>query len=209
MQRQNDDAIRYVAIGDSYSIGEGATPQQAWPQLLADDLTANGVATTLVANPGKTGWTTQQAIDNELPILQTSDPDFVTIMLGVNDYVQGVSADTFQQHLKLILDQSIALVGANRVVVLTIPDYTVTPTGKLFGDPVTNTIGIQKFNDIIRELADAQAVTVIDLFPTSQALGTDTTLVATDGLHPSAKAYAAWERLIYPLVLPLLQLKTK
>lgn len=205
----NNDTIRYVAIGDSYSIGEGATAQQAWPQLLADDLTTNGIATTLVANPGKTGWTTQQAIDYELPVLQASDPDFVTILLGVNDYVQGVSTDTFQQHFQLILDQSIALVGANHVVVLTIPDYTVTPTGQHFGDPVTHVIGIQKFNDIIKQLAADQSVQVIDLFPTSQAMETDATLVAADGLHPSAKAYAVWERLIYPIVLPLLQLKSK
>lgn len=209
MQTQNDDTIRYVAIGDSYSVGEGATPAQAWPQLLADDLTTNGVPTTLVTNPGKTGWTTQQAIDNELPVLQASDPDFITILLGVNDYVQGVPANTFRNNFKLILDQAITLVGAKRVVVLTIPDYTVTPTGALFGDPATNVAGIQVFNTIISELANDQAVLVIDLFPTSQAMGTDNTLVASDGLHPSAKEYALWERLIFPVVLPLLQLKSK
>ncbi len=201
--------VRYVAIGDSYSVGEGATPAEAWPQLLADHLSADGIPTTLVANPGKTGWTTQQAIDHELSVLQTSDPDFVTILLGVNDYVQGVSVDIFRGNFKLILDQAVALVGVNRVIVLTIPDYTITSTGQQFGDPVTNAIGIQQFNSIIRELSTAQNVTVIDLFPISQAMGTDTTLVAPDGLHPSAQEYAIWEGLIYQVVLPLLQLNSK
>src|SRR6266436_1157639 len=85
--------IRYVAIGDSYSIGEGASPNESWPALLTRHLNAQGVHVDLVANPSRTGWTTQQAIDLELPIFLGSKPNFGTLQIGVNDWVQGIDAE--------------------------------------------------------------------------------------------------------------------
>ena len=190
--------VRYVAIGDSYTIGEGATPAQAWPQLLANHLTREGLTTELIANPGRTGWTTQQAIDYELPVLQTSDANFVTILLGSNDYVQGVSSETFKARFSFIVDQTINQVGAERVIILTIPDFSVTPVGKQFAKKFG---GPAKFNSIIEQIAHERNLPVIDLFTPSQAMGQDPTLVAPDGLHPSAKMYAEWEILMYNVVL--------
>src|SRR5437868_3392847 len=82
--------IRYVAIGDSYTIGEGAEPREAWPVLLTKHLQANGIDIDLVANPSRTGWTTLNAIDRELPVFVQEKPTFATLMIGVNDWVQGV-----------------------------------------------------------------------------------------------------------------------
>src|SRR5437879_8337748 len=90
------EKIRYVAIGDSYSIGEGASPNESWPALLAQHLSEKGVHVDLVANPSRTGWTTQQAIDRELPIFRQMQPNFATLQIGVNDWVQGVNEETFR-----------------------------------------------------------------------------------------------------------------
>src|SRR5712692_9201248 len=90
--------IRYAAIGDSYSIGEGASPDESWPALLTRHLNAQGLHVDLVANPSRTGWTTQQAIDLELPIFLGLKPNFATLQIGVNDWVQGVDAETFRKH---------------------------------------------------------------------------------------------------------------
>ncbi len=75
--------IRYVAIGDSYSIGDGASPNESWPARLTRHLNAQGLPVDLVANPSRTGWTTQQAIDRELPVLVNMAPNFATLQIGV------------------------------------------------------------------------------------------------------------------------------
>jgi acyl-CoA thioesterase-1 len=77
--KADNQKIRYAAIGDSYSIGEGATPNESWPAILTRHLKENGLHVDLVANPSVTGWTTQQAIDRELPIFVQSKPTFATL----------------------------------------------------------------------------------------------------------------------------------
>src|SRR5438270_6257284 len=81
------EPIRYVAIGDSYSIGEGATPNESWPAVMTQHLNEKGLHVDLVANPSRTGWTTKDAIDRELPIFIKSNPTFATLLIGVNDWV--------------------------------------------------------------------------------------------------------------------------
>src|SRR6266705_1287050 len=91
------EKIRYVAIGDSYSIGEGASPNDSWPALLTRHLNDKGLHVDLVANPSRTGWTTQQAIDRELPVFVAAKPNFATLQIGVNDWVQGVDENSFRK----------------------------------------------------------------------------------------------------------------
>src|SRR6266699_5408790 len=105
----DEEKIRYVAIGDSYSIGEGASPNESWPALLTRHLNDNGLHVDLVANPSRTGWTTQQAIDRELPIFVESKPDFATLQIGVNDWVQGIDAETFRKNFTYLVDQMLAM----------------------------------------------------------------------------------------------------
>src|SRR5437879_11516428 len=99
------EKIRYVAIGDSYSIGEGASPNDSWPALLTRHLNARGLHVDLVANPSRTGWTTQQAIDHELPIFVAAKPNFATLQIGVNDWVQGVDENSFRQRFTFLADR--------------------------------------------------------------------------------------------------------
>src|SRR5216117_3923698 len=87
--------IRYAVIGDSYSCGEGASPNESWPALLTQQLKAQGLDVDLVSNPSVTGWTTKDAIDKELPKFVNSSPNFATLLIGVNDWVQGIDETTF------------------------------------------------------------------------------------------------------------------
>src|SRR5438128_9932945 len=109
-----EDRIRYVPIGDSYSIGEGASPNESWPALLAQHLSEKGVHVDLVANPARTGWTTQQAIDRELPIFRQMQPNFATLQIGVNDGVQGVNEGRLHKRFVLLVDQIVELLLSNQ-----------------------------------------------------------------------------------------------
>src|SRR5438132_13641181 len=103
------DKIRYAVIGDSYSCGEGAKPNEAWPILLTQHLKAQGLDVDLVSNPSVTGWTTKDAIDKELPKFIRSNPTFATLLIGVNDWVQGVDETAFRNRFSYLLDQMLAV----------------------------------------------------------------------------------------------------
>jgi lysophospholipase L1-like esterase len=204
--RASGEEIRYVAIGDSYSIGEGATPEESWPALLARHLTAEGINTALVANPSVTGWTTQQAIDHELSVFRAAKPTFATLLIGVNDWVQGVSARTFRNNLCYLIDQMLAILPTkDRLLVVTIPDFSVTPKGPKYARGRNISEGIASFNEIIMEEAMRRGLRTVNIFEVSKSMHSDATLVAVDGLHPSAKAYAQWERVIFPKAFELLK----
>jgi acyl-CoA thioesterase I len=197
--------IRYAVIGDSYSIGEGATEQESWPAQLARHLTASGTDTVLVANPARTGWTTQQAIDDELPVWRAARPDFASVQIGVNDWVQGVDAKTFHLRLAMLLDEMQKILpDTNRIFLVTIPDFSVTPTGAMYSGGRDIAAGITGFNNIIKQEAAARGLKVVDIFELSRKMAGDATLIAPDGLHPSAKEYAAWEEMIFPVAKKLL-----
>jgi lysophospholipase L1-like esterase len=195
---------RYVALGDSYAIGEGVPPEDAWPSLLVEHLRREGIGIELVANPSVTGWTSAQLIEHELPVLEDSDATFVTVLIGVNDWVQGAEEGTFRANLRVILDRvQSALPDPRNVVLLTIPDFSVTPTGGQYARGRDITAGIAGFNEVIASVARDRDVPLVDLFPLSRQL-TSAEFVAEDGLHPSAAAYARWEELVFPVALRML-----
>ena len=204
-EKTDQQRIRYVAIGDSYSIGEGASANESWPALLTRHLNAQGLHVDLVANPSRTGWTTQQAIDRELPIFIESKPNFATLQIGVNDWVQGVDENSFRRRFTVLADRMLeALPNKNRLLIVTIPDFGVTPTGPRYARGRNISNGIISFNKIIAEEATNRGLRLVDIFELSKKMGTDRSLVATDGLHPSAKAYAEWEKIIFPAAVELL-----
>jgi lysophospholipase L1-like esterase len=201
----NKEKIHYVAIGDSYSIGEGASPNESWPAILTRHLNARGLHVDLVANPSRTGWTTQQAIDRELPIFVKSKPDFATLQIGVNDWVQGVDAETFRKNFTHLVDQMLSVLrDKERLLIVTIPDFGVTPTGPKYARGRNISEGLTRFNQIITKEATKRGLRVVDVFPLSKQMGDDPSLVAADGLHPSAKAYSEWEKITFPVALELL-----
>jgi acyl-CoA thioesterase I len=200
------EKIRYAVIGDSYSCGEGATPKESWPALLTGHLNTQGLQFELVSNPSVTGWTTKDAIDRELPKFVRSNPTFATLLIGVNDWVQGVDESTFRNRFSYLLDQMLAVLpNKKRLLVVTIPDFGVTPTGPKYSRGRNIHEGILQFNQIVTEEARKRGLTVVDIFPLSKKMGQDKSLVAKDGLHPSAKEYAEWEKIIFPAALELLK----
>lgn len=204
-QTNMETEIRYVPVGDSYTKGEGATREESWPVLLTKDLRSHGVVIELVANPSRTGWLTKDVLELELPIFEKSEPNFATLLIGVNDWVQDVGPLTFTKNLQKILDRmQKKLPDPKRLILLTIPDFSVTPTGEIFGEGKDIVGGISSFNNIIKEEADKRDLRMVDVFPLSQEMRFDSALVAPDGLHPSAKAYSEWEKLIFPAAYEVL-----
>ncbi|HTA27010.1 MAG TPA: SGNH/GDSL hydrolase family protein [Bacteroidia bacterium] len=198
--------IKYVALGDSYTIGEGAKTGEAFPDLLVKHLNENGIDITLSANPSVTGWTTQDLIVRELPVFDRTKPDFVTLLIGVNDWVQGVDSASFHKNLTYIIDHVQSLLpDKSKILLITIPDFGVTPTGKMYGEGRDISKGITAFNSIIKSEARKRNLPVADIFPETQKMKDDKDLIAHDGLHPSAKEYALWEKIIYPFAYKLLK----
>lgn len=190
--------LRYAVIGDSYSIGEGASEPESWPALLAVHLTKSGIPLELVSNPARTGWTTRDAIEKELPLFRAARPDFGTFMLGVNDWVQGVEPAIFRANVAELLDAMLeVLPNERRLLVINIPDFSVTPDGPTYARGRDISVGLAGFNAVLTEEAAQRGLSLVDIFPLSKKMGEDPAFVAADGLHPSAKAYAEWEKLIF------------
>lgn len=193
--------IRYVALGDSYTIGQGVNESERWPNLLVNELNKNGIAIELVANPSQTGWTTQHVIDYELPVMIKEDANFVTLLIGVNDYVQGVSSEAFTTNVATILDNILVQVGSpDRVVVITIPDFGVTPAAAYFNTPTSISAGIAEFNTLLTQEATQRNIPVVDIYTLSQGMTKGSNLVLEDGIHPSATEYVQWVKAMYPTV---------
>jgi lysophospholipase L1-like esterase len=203
--KNEQDRTRYAVIGDSYSCGEGATPKESWPALLTQHLNVQGLHVDLVSNPSVTGWTTKDAVDKELPKFVNSNPNFATLLIGVNDWVQGIDETTFRNRFSYLVDQMLAVLpNKKRLLVVTIPDFGVTPTGPKYSRGRNIHEGILRFNQVVTEEARKRGLEVVDIFPLSKQMGHDKSLIAKDGLHPSAKEYAEWEKIIFPVALELL-----
>jgi lysophospholipase L1-like esterase len=194
----DEGIIKYIALGDSYTIGTGAKENEAWPVLLTKHLNDAGIKTELVANPSKNGFSTQNLIDMELPVFDKSGATFVTLLIGVNDWVREVNATTYSKNLIFILDHvQKKLPNKNNILLITIPDFGVTPQGAYFSNDRDVSKGITEFNNIIKAEAKKRGLPIVDIFEVSKQMKDNPELTAKDGLHPSAKEYAVWEKLIF------------
>lgn len=193
--------VLYVALGDSYTIGTGVHPSKAWPSLLAEHLKSDGLNIALV-NLARNGYTTQDLIDKELPVFESVGPNFATLLIGANDCTRGVSLADFKGRLSVSLDRILKVLPSSaRLIVLTIPDFSVTPQGA----PFAKSDDIRRFNAVILDEAQKRGLTVIDLFPVSKKMKDSPDLIAPDGLHPSAKAHLVWEELTFAVVEKILK----
>jgi lysophospholipase L1-like esterase len=197
--------LRYVALGDSYTIGTSVAIAERWPDQLVAALRPGPPTLELVGNLAVNGFTTADVIAVELPAVDQLEPDFVTLLIGVNDVVQGVPEATYRRNVGLILDQLVARVGAGRVLVVTTPDYTVTPAGGDYGDPAAQAAGIRAANAVLSSQAEARDIALVDVYDLSLLAGTNRSLVARDGLHPSGSQYALWVERLVPVVQALLR----
>jgi lysophospholipase L1-like esterase len=195
---------RYVALGDSYTIGTAVEAAERWPEQLVARLASSPRPLELVANLGVDGYTSADVIRDELPRLGDLRPEFVSLLVGVNDVVQGVPEESFRENVERILAELLSRVPAGAIVVVSTPDYTVTPAGADYGNPAERAAGIRVNNSILRELATARSVAWVDIHGLSLGAAADRGLVAADGLHPSGRQYALWVERIAPVVEDLL-----
>jgi lysophospholipase L1-like esterase len=195
-----EGALRYVALGDSYTIGTSVSSAESWPS----QLVARVPELQLVANLGVNGYTSADLIDEELPALPGLHAEFITLMIGVNDVVQGVPETVYRTNIEEILAAMLALVGSDRALCVATPDYTVTPQGGAFGSPAQQRAGIQRVNALLGQACAARGIRFVpEIFEISTA-ATDPSLIAGDGLHPSGAQYTLWVVAIEPVVEELL-----
>lgn len=195
--------IRYLALGDSYTIGESVAENERWPNQLAAMLSGQNLQTevTIIA---RTGWTTAELWQG----IQANPPqgtyDLVSLLIGVNNQYRGYSVDEYREEFRFLLNKSIEYAGgdANRVIVLSIPDWSVTPfaIGRRV-DLISNEIDL--YNVINREETESAGAHYVDITPISRDALEDKSLLAFDGLHPSAQMYKLWVEAALPSVLEI------
>ena len=190
--------MRYVALGDSYTIGTAIPREEAFPEQLVRSRPNLGLE--LVANLGVNGYTTADLIRDELPALNALAPELVTLLIGVNDVVQGIPAVTYESNVVDILGALQARLPPDRIVAIAIPDYTATPAGADYGDPDDQHDAIVADNAIVARLSRERGIAFVDIFDLSLRAAEDRSLVADDGLHPSGRQYGLWVERIAPVV---------
>jgi lysophospholipase L1-like esterase len=192
-------ALRYVALGDTFTFGDGVRQMDRWPNQLVRILRPE-LDLDLVANLSGRSIASHDVIDEQLPELSHLEPMFVTVQVGGNDaclWREG-SVATYRENMATILDAVLGLVDADRVVVLTAPDFTLMPVqpGTCKGVAAEQSARVAELNDTLHEVASERDVAVVDVAPIADRVTLDPTLVATDGAHPSRKQYAGWADLV-------------
>lgn len=196
--------IRYLALGDSYTIGESIPENERWSIQLAELLEQNGHAAevTILA---RTGWTVNELWQG----MQVNPPsgkyDLVSLLIGVNDQYRGLPVDGYREDFRFMLGKAVEYAGGDpkRVIVLSIPDWGVTlfASGR---DPEKIAMEIDAFNVVNREETEKAGAHYIDITPISREAVNDPSLIAEDGLHPSGKMYAMWAEKTLPVALEIL-----
>lgn len=197
-------SLTYLALGDSYTIGQSVETSKSFPKQLASEMAnANGINVS-VKIVAQTGWTTDVLINAIKTANLAPKYDFVTLLIGVNNQYRGYNIDTYRKEFVELLQASISYAGGNasHVFVLSIPDYSVTPFA---GNDISTTskiaAEIDAYNQINKDESEKFKVNYLDITPISRNAKTNPSLIASDGLHPSAEMYKEWVKLLSPLTL--------
>lgn len=205
----DSNGLRYLALGDSYTIGEGVQSEEKWPYILTDNLERAGFNMDDPQIIARTGWTTG---DLKLAIDQTplrGQFDLVSLLIGVNNQYRGVSRgytiDDYRDELSELIQEAIDFAGGytGRVFVVSIPDYSVTPFVS-DNDKSRVSSEIDRYNAVKKEVAESFDVKYFDITPVSRLAADDLQLLASDGLHPSGKMYRMWVDLMIEDILKML-----
>lgn len=191
--------MRYLALGDSYTIGDALPVEDSWPMQWAHALRANGTA---VSDPGiiaKTGWTTDElseAIDEAESSGTIRPPyDLVSLLIGVNNQYRGRSSENYREEFSALLQRAIAYAGnkTSNVFVVSIPDWGITEFGQESGRDVSQiAYELDVYNQINRDVSKLSSVHWVDISKVTREVGADPKFYAEDGLHPSRALYALW-----------------
>jgi lysophospholipase L1-like esterase len=189
--------LSYLALGDSYTIGQSVGETERYPAQLATKLREADFLMGHVRIIAKTGWTTDElstAISNS-DLTADSTFSLVSLLIGVNNQYRGRTVEAYKPEFEALLNQAIAFAGGKkeRVFVVSIPDYAYTPFG---GGSASISEGIDAYNAANREITEARGIRYFNITPISRDGLADPTLVASDGLHPSGKQYGEWVSLM-------------
>lgn len=180
---------RYLALGDSFTIGTGGPAGASFPARLVERWHDQGCVVQL-ENVGVNGYTSDDLIEKELPSVTTFKPTFITIAIGANDIVRGTAVDAYRANVRKIFD-AVTASGA-RVAVVPQPDWSRSPVAASFGTPEALDASIRTFNQALAdETKTRKTFTYVDLAPLMREQASRR-MVAGDGLHPNGEAYAAW-----------------
>ncbi len=204
VNNQQPFVVRYLALGDSYTIGEGVAAEASYPHLLVKAIADRGFeaeAPTIIA---KTGWTTTQLKDAIESKSLESNYDIASLLIGVNNQYQGKSIEQYEKDFQMLLNETINAVGGNpkRVFVLSIPDYGWTPFGKENQREISEQIAA--YNAINKRIAAENGVMWFNITDLSKKGIEDASYLAPDELHPSGKMYREWINSVGKDVLDLL-----
>lgn len=191
-QVKTTEPVQFLALGDSYTIGQSVSTAARWPVQLIDSLRAKGISCFDAQIIATTGWRTD---DLEGAVERANLPNtytLVSLLIGVNNYYQGKTVNSFVPEFTHLLNKAIALAGGNRnhVFVVSIPDYGYTPFGSSNQPAIS--AGIDEYNSVSQRITQEKGITYITITDISRRGLAEPDLVATDGLHPSAKMYTEW-----------------
>lgn len=185
--------IKYLALGDSYTIGQSVCESCRFPEQLKEELknklSNNSYSLDIIA---RTGWTTANLIAAINQQKLNSDYDLVTLLIGVNNQYQGVRFSVYEKEFPDLVQKSIAFAKGDktRLIVVSIPDYAYTPFGQSYGNPTSISIEIDQYNTFARRYCSDNGIVFIDITNITRNGLNNPKLVANDGLHPSEAAYS-------------------
>jgi acyl-CoA thioesterase I len=201
------ESIRYVALGDSYTIGTGLDDEsQNFPTLLARRIIDETGVDVALANLGVNGYTTTDLIREELPVARRMRPGLVTVLIGANDIVQGSSEPSYQSRLAEIYDALVALdLPATRVLAISTPDFSALPGAAPFGTPRDLRARIDAFNRIAQSEAAGRGFHYADISAISRKESRGSDWMAADQLHPGPAQHRAVADQLWTLLAPLIK----
>jgi acyl-CoA thioesterase-1 len=192
-------SIRYLSLGDSFTIGTGIQADRAFPAVLAQKWREAGHSVELL-NPAKNGYTTDDLIGQELRHAVTFAPTLVTLLIGANDIVRGSDDSRFREQIRRIhrgLRQ--ASIPPKAVIVLPQPEWSRSPAASPYGTPESLRTRIEHFNAVVEEEAELAGSRYADLYPLMKRQAA-AEMLATDELHPNTEAHAEWAAALVPFI---------
>jgi len=202
--------VRFLALGDSYTIGEGVREHERWPVHLATMLRANGIDVGEPELIARTAWTSDELADAMADEKPKGPYDLVTLLVGVNDQYRSRPVSSFVPEFETLLKRAVSLAKrrAGRVIAISIPDWGATPFAEgRDRELIAKEIGA--YNAQAQALAAKAGVHWVDVTGITRAMLEEPELVAPDGLHPSGEMYRRWAEHLLPIALSALGSKTR